>query len=381
MTDSFTTRLSQAIVKAKRGESLSAEERQAIQEGMKGVAPASREYQMLSEALAAAGPSSLPETDNTWGSGNTPNLRQPTMDWAAGLGRVKDAITDEFSDPFGGNPDLRSTYNAAEQNDVQGSAPIGTNTEVSQTGGATGPTETNSDPLGWEGYDDPNGGVPGPTLAAGWGNDTGNFNEDDVADVNAVNFPGGYSFSGSNETAVDMFKYNPELMNRNLVENVLGQDTQMAPYWENKTKAAMQMASYGLLGNGSGRSDLGGGPTTSTGQLAATEDFMKQFAAPGVQTVDPGQVYQQIFDRAVNTDWSTQTGREGGPMGPEEMIQTTNNALLTSMGFSNPETEQWMTSLLENAAMEYMMYLAQGGDTSVSYPKFLDETMGFSDLL
>jgi hypothetical protein len=28
-----------------------------------------------------------------------------------------------------------------------------------------------------------------------------------------------------------------------------------------------------------------------------------------------------------------------------------------------------------------MMYLAQGGDTSVSYPKFLDETMGFSDLL
>ena len=63
------------------------------------------------------------------------------------------------------------------------------------------------------------------------------------------------------------------------------------------------------------------------------------------------------------------------------MIQTTNNALLTSMGFSNPETEAWMTSLLENAAMEYMMYLAQGGDTSVSYPRFLDETMDFSDLL
>jgi hypothetical protein len=370
MADERTSRLSQAIIKARRGEPLSPDERRLIQEGMKSVAPSSPEFRQLSEALSAAGTPSpqAPRYDGPMEFG------PPTMDWAADLGVVKDAVTNEFQDPFGGNPDLRTYSDPSwEPNDGTG------NQTPDRHANDPSPIPPGASTKNIN-YESMNGGIPGPKLAAGYGSER-EMGDDDIADVNAITFPGGYSFSGSNETAVDMFKYNPELFNKNLTENVLDQPG-MEDYWGNKTAAAMNMANYGLLGNGSGRSDLGGGPTTTTGQLAATEDFMKQFAQPGVQTVDPGEIYQQIFQRALATDWDAQSSRQGdGPMGKEEQIAVTNEALLTSMGFSNPETEAWMSSLLENAAMEYMMYLAQGGDTSVSYPKFLDETMGFSDLL
>lgn len=393
MTDPYTADLSQILVKAKRGQPLSPQERATLQEAMKGVAPSSPEFNYLSEALSSAGPppglmvgedavSSPPLVGaeaapyNT--AGNTPNMRQPTMDWAAGAGGVKDAIFDEFQDPFGGNPDLRSQPSAAP--DLSWESDDGNGNSVPQTSyndPSPLPGQTPTKNINYEGT---NHGIGGPTLAGGYGSEVP-IGDEDFADVDVANFPGGYSFSGGNETSVDLFARNPELFNRNLTENVLDQPG-MDSFWENKTRAAMNMSSLGLLGNGSGRDDLGGGPTTSTGQLAATEDFMKQFAQPGVQTVNPGDIYRQIFERAGNTDWSTQMSRQGnGPMGPEEIADTTNSALLTSMGFSTPETEAWMTSLLENAKMEYMMYLAQGGDTSVSYPKFLDETMDFSQLL
>lgn len=373
MADPRTQSISQILVKAKRGGTLTPEEEALLRESMKSVAPASQEYQYLSSAMNAAQAAGRQQSYTHEDDGPF-NFGPPTLDFLMGSQNQWGPGPQPPS-----TPDARPTPAAAAYD--QGSAPIGTDTQVKETGSVIPPNLTNSDPMGWEQFDAPGGQGWGPVANSGYGNDLGDFGADDVADVNAVDFPKGYSFSGSNETAVDMFKYNPELYNKNIVENVL-KEPGMDEYWGNRTAAAMNMANFGLLGKGSGRQDLGGGPTTTTGQLAATEDFMKQFAQPGVQTVDPGQIYEQIFQRALATDWDKQSSRQhDGPMGKEEQIQVTNEALLTSMGFSNPETEQWMTSLLENAAQEYMMYLAQGGDTSVSYPRFLDETMGFSDLL
>jgi hypothetical protein len=69
-------------------------------------------------------------------------------------------------------------------------------------------------------------------------------------------------------------------------------------------------------------------------------------------------------------------------MTPFEVIDTTHKALLTSMAFASPETAQWAESLLQNAAEEYMLALANGDiDSSVSYPAFLRNHTELADLL
>ncbi len=141
----------------------------------------------------------------------------------------------------------------------------------------------------------------------------------------------------------------------------------------------MAMAAMGMLGGGTGNPGLGGGPDSPQGKLMATEDFMEQFDQPGVQFIDPGDVFDQAFTRADNTDWGNQIGEDGQLMTPFEIIDTTNSALLTAMAFSNPETEQWLESALNNAAQEYMLLIADEG-MAMSYPAFLRE-MGIDQML
>jgi hypothetical protein len=141
----------------------------------------------------------------------------------------------------------------------------------------------------------------------------------------------------------------------------------------------LNMATMGLLGDDINNT-LGGGSTTPTGRLAASEDFMKQFDAEGVQFVDPADIWNQAFERANNTRFESMVSPQTGQlMTPEEIITATHDALLTSMGFANPETESWANSLLNNAAQEYMLALANG-DTDLSYPAYLEQ-MGLSNLL
>jgi hypothetical protein len=188
--------------------------------------------------------------------------------------------------------------------------------------------------------------------------------------VDAETFPGGYSFSNGNELSVEILANNPEMFGRQLSEDVFDAPN-MSAFWTPKTEAALNLTSLGVLGNGNGLPGFAGGPSTPTGKLAATEDFMKQFAEPGVQFVDPSQIYEQVFSRAMQTDWEKQIGEQGTVMAPEEVISTTNTALMQAAAFSNPETARWMQSILQNAAQEYIMYLGDGGEP-ISYPKFLE---------
>lgn len=390
------------MAKARMGD-ITEDERIELQDALYGLAPSSPEYKTISNVLGVSnGPTSVedlpiiqgpesfgylvgadatpvaePEKYNDAQSGG---FGGPTLDFLSPFGQAQDNIQQGFDDVATGlraaeKSDDSNTYihpeisgglpifkggerlTPAEASYTQGSAPIGSGTHVDEFGNY---------------YDFPQGGG---TVANSLYRP--NPIEDDLPDIGVNQFPGGYSFSGGNESSVDILSGHPELWARQQAERA--GTPNMAAFLEPRSNASLNMATMGLIGEDI-NDTLGGGSTTPTGRLAASEDFMKQFDAPGVQFVDPADIWNQAFERANNTDFSSMTSPQTGQvMTPEEIISTTNDALMTSMGFSTPETEAWATSLLNNAAQEYMLALANG-ETDLSYPAFL-ESMGLSNLL
>jgi hypothetical protein len=377
-------RTQQLLAKARMGD-ITEQERIELQDVLYGLAPSSEEYQNISSVL---GISSLPEVEDPSaapprraamlpqyeggedlgdpGSG----FGGPTLDFLNPINdRVQpffDSVATGYHNARGEGDDGLPLYqggepmNAAEVSDTQGSAPIGSNTHVDEF-----------DPKNFKAL----AGGGGLTANSGLGYDT--LPEYELPDIDVNQFPEGYSFSGGNEASVDILSSHPELWTRQQA-NRAGTPN-MAAFMEPRVNASLNMATMGLLGDDINNT-LGGGSTTPTGRLAASEDFMKQFDAEGVQFVDPADIWNQAFERANNTRFESMVSPQTGQlMTPEEIITATHDALLTSMGFANPETESWANSLLNNAAQEYMLALANG-DTDLSYPAYLEQ-MGLSNLL
>lgn len=392
-------RIRNLLAKGRMGD-LGEDEKAELRDALMGLAPSSPEYKAISSILGVSG---LPRSDSGLpiiagpeqyglrvGADASPvsdpgkyedvqsgGFGGPTLDFMSPFGQAQDNIQQGFDDFATGlraveKSDDSNTYihpevsgglpiwqggeriNPAAASDTQGTAPIGSNTHVD---------EFDTPPGGWA-------TVANSTLGR-------DYTQDDLPDVNAQQFPAGYSFSGGNEASVDILSGHPDLWARQQAERA--GTPNMAAFLQPRSDASLMMATMGLIGDDNNNT-LHGGSTTPTGRLAASEDFMKQFDAPGVQFIDPADVWNQAFERANNTDFSHEISQQTGQiMTPEEVINATNDALMTSMGFANPETEQWATSLLNNAAQEYMLALANG-ETDVSYPAFLDR-MGLSNLL
>jgi hypothetical protein len=286
----------------------------------------------------------------------------PTLDFAAGLGGLKDQMTGTgaaiLGSRFGRNPTVQDTGFQPSPSDPGGVSTVSYDNPMRDQLARTSVEA----------------GHPNPANIQ----DTG---LQDLPDVDVGNIDPSYSFAGGNEYSTDIYAQNPGLFARNLAEDKFG-SASMSSYLEPRVTAAAQMANMGLIGDqsmGSGIPGLSSGVSSGINENMAVEDFMSQFAAPGVQFVDPGDIYQQSFQKAMETDFSKAIDPQTKqPMDEYAQIEATHKALSTAMAFASPEAEEALMGVLQNAAQEYMMYLAEGGEP-ISYPKFL-ETRGLGDL-
>jgi hypothetical protein len=178
---------------------------------------------------------------------------------------------------------------------------------------------------------------------------------------------GDYSFSGTSPAMRDLIRQRPDVYANILYEDQPITQEVMSPYLE----SASALAETGMLGGGiPGNRTLSGGPNSPTMELAAIEDFMKQFDQPGMQFVDPAQVYGELFTRLEGTPTETMRNREGQQANIHEQIALSNQALFNAAPYLADSTREYLAARLEQAGVEYLTKLAKG-ETDQSYPAYL----------
>lgn len=177
--------------------------------------------------------------------------------------------------------------------------------------------------------------------------------------------PQGYSFSDNTWEGIGMLASDPRLMAKEMYGDNQVQATSRQKYIE----AAMTLAQMGLIG-GNGAADFTGGSASDATQLAAVEDLLATYDQPGMY-VNPGKVYNDLYNRAQVQDFSGLTDGSGDPISIEDQVAMTNQALMAAAPFGNETSAAWLSSRLENAALQYRSMLANG-EVTMSYPKYLD---------
>lgn len=194
----------------------------------------------------------------------------------------------------------------------------------------------------------------------------------------------GTPFEGMNPAGIEMMVDNPALL-ADFLSKQEGAGPNAAKFLGPRTQAALAMSGMGMLGRSSrgsspsGLPDLTQSPTSDIDKLLAAQEFMEQFNQPGTQFVDVNAVYQDAFNRASNTNFEGLTDENGNPIGVEGSISLTNDALLAAAPFMSQETQAWLSSTLQYAALQYMEKLATG-EISMSYPAYL-RSLGIDQML
>ena len=101
------------------------------------------------------------------------------------------------------------------------------------------------------------------------------------------------------------------------------------------------------------------------------EAFVQGFDAPGVQFVDAGTIYRDVFVRLVNTNMTA--------LPPEEQIAISTGALLTVEPYVTRDILRVMELQLARAGREYVLAIRRG-ETTISFPVFLEQ-LGYADAL
>jgi hypothetical protein len=367
------------ITKAKMGD-ITPEEKARLQQASLGLAPSSREFQQIAAVLGTP--------HNT--SGNTPNMRQPTLDWASGIASGLEGIGSAIKMPSfapggafeGGVPGLedimwgRSTPTLdflsdergnpwfgddeappATEQGIQGDAPVGSGFDFPKFGQpqASTPSETAD-----------------PEALPGMGDDLSKYYTD---------IPDDYSFSDFNREGLLDLTYSPERFARNYATE-MGREGSASMYVD-PVRAAMAMASTGAIGPGG--VEVGDSLQSALGipqgqRLQAVEDFMDQYTTKGVD-IRPDAIFEEMFNRSLNTDMSkVDSPQTEQPLSTDEIIDYTNSSLLTAAPFMVPEAAAQIESTLQYYANEYKNYIATTDGTPMSYPAFL-QSRGVDQLL
>lgn len=220
----------------------------------------------------------------------------------------------------------------------------------------------------------PNGaiGVANPTLLLNTSVPTGDW---DTGQVPIDPIMGGMNAYGLEQYVNDP-QFASEMFSRNLSG---GRGDYMAPYYEDKMTTALALAKAGVLGQGHGDTLMGGGEGSN--EIARQADQFMQEMYGGDQAMFPNvdEMIDEIYNRALNTDFTQQTDAQGKDVTIDGMIDTTNNALYQISAFMPEESKDWLASTLNGAAKQYKLDYAQGKTTS-SYPEYLRE-MGITDAL
>lgn len=197
----------------------------------------------------------------------------------------------------------------------------------------------------------------------------------------------GTPLAGMSPAAIDMMSRNPEVFARMLSDQA-GGGVNTESFLGPRAEAAMQLAGMGMLGHategiggmpGTEGRNLTSAPSSDVEKMLAAQAFMDQFNAPGAQFVDVNKLFQEEFNRAANTNFEGLTDPQGRPLGIEGSIEMTNNALMASAPFMSQETQAWISSTLNYAAVQYMTELATG-KTDMSYPAYL-KSLGVDQML
>lgn len=196
----------------------------------------------------------------------------------------------------------------------------------------------------------------------------------------------GTPFSGMGPAGIENLVNNPRVLAQVLAEQE-GAGPNAAAFLGPRAEAALALSGMGLLGRssqglpnaGMPGMNLTSSPTSDVDKLLAAQEFLDQFNHPGSQFVDVNAIYQESFDRAANTNFEGLTGEGGQPLGIEESISLTNDALMASSPFMSQETQAWLSSALNAAAVEYMAKVSTG-EITMSYPNYL-RTLGIDKML
>jgi hypothetical protein len=192
-----------------------------------------------------------------------------------------------------------------------------------------------------------------------------------------MDIPEGYAISGIAPGMIPDLGRDPQVLLRMMMDsqgiNGPGAEGIYGPYMQ----AANALSSVGVLSQ-QGNSLFGGGSDPVT-RMTEVEDFLGNFAEPGMQFVNPGVITDEILSRSINTDLANMLDENGNPYGPDAEIEITNAMMLQAAPFLTQEAATYMTSRLEQAALEYKTMLYRG-EVSMSYPKYL-ESIGARDWL
>jgi hypothetical protein len=194
--------------------------------------------------------------------------------------------------------------------------------------------------------------------------------------------PGGnYTFSGATPQGVDLLTQNQGAY-LNQYAAAKGGGANMAAFLQSPYIAADMLSRYGVLG-GAGTADLFGGANKGAYERQADiEEFLNSYNQQGM-AANPGAMNRQILDRANATEWATTVNPDTQlAYTPDQIIDVTNEAMLTSAMFLSPEGVDWMKAVLESAKQEYIKKVASGevNTDTLSYPAYLKQ-LGYDTLL
>jgi hypothetical protein len=365
---------SQIVRKVQSGQPITQQERDFLKQSLLTAAPASQEWKAYSAALTMAntregGVSAAPQPAYVGGepanyghnivfsppingvpTAGTPDQRfgtpQPSDAGPSGQGFVYT--------PGGG--DIRSQLAAA-----QSGTPVG-----------AGGSSANGGTIGSDWGPGGSSGVANSALLSGADVASRDW---DTSQVPIDPVHGGMNAYGL-EHYVDDPQYASEMFSQQLSG---GKGNYMSQYYEAPMTAALALAKAGVLGTGHGSTLAGGGEGSN--QIASEADQFMQQMYGGDQAMFPNvdDMINEIYNRALNTNFTTKTDSSGRDITVDSMIDTTNNALYQISAFMPKDSQDWLASTLNGAAKQYKLDFGKG-ETTLSYPEYLRK-MGITDAL
>ena len=156
----------------------------------------------------------------------------------------------------------------------------------------------------------------------------------------------------------DLIKYAEAVSRRN-------QDTEspIGNFNEYFVESSYLLAEMGVLGSGDGGSDIYSGPNTTAEAMTLAQQFLDTLDAPST-TANARAIYEQVFSRLVNTDMSA--------LASDDQIVISKGALMVVEPYVPRDVMRAMEDNLDRAGRDYVLAL-RTGETSMSYPQFLDE--------
>ena len=174
------------------------------------------------------------------------------------------------------------------------------------------------------------------------------------------------AFAGISPDYLPALEQNPELAAQ-LIAKKRGGAGVMASSLSPRLQAILDMQNAGVLS----RDKRLGGPPSSLDALQQAESVMNSLESG--ESIDPRWVTRRALRNARNTPTEEMFLGEGDPGDLNNIIMTTNGALLSARPFMRQESRDRLTALVQSAQDEYLLGVATGkiNPDQMSYPNWL----------